>query len=146
MSKARINATDLQYNKVRLAEIDGYITATLDAIDDEIREKYQEGHNYINYNLQSSFDISSGSTKRLRQCIHSWIISDLTSSERDFIVYYYKNNDKYFINVRWVSLDEQNKIDHEKRMLEYYNEIPDKRKIDKRPASKKYEGLTSLLH
>lgn len=143
--RQRIRAIDLKHNEIQLKEIDKWITDILDAIDDEIKDKHNEGHFSIDYSLQSSFDIPNMTSTKARRKIYSYVISDLASDDRGFIVHYYKKDKKYWINIKWLSVEDQYKISQENGVLEYYNHSIEDRKSADRPITERYKGIKSLV-
>lgn len=144
-SRQRIRAIDLKHNEIQLREIDKWISDILDAIDDEIKDKHNEGHFSVEYSLQSSFDIPNMTSNKARNKIHSYVISDLASDDRGFIVHYFKKNNKYWINIKWLSLEDQYKINQEKDILAYYNTPVEERVSANKPMTERYAGLRSLV-
>lgn len=141
----RIRAIELKHNEIQLREIDKWITALLDAIDDEIKTKHEEGYFSLDYPLQSTFDIPNMTSNKARNKIHAYVISDLASDDRGFIVRYFKRENTYLINIKWLSLEDQYKINQEKNILTYYNTPIDERVSENKPVTERYEGIKSLI-
>lgn len=143
--RQRIRAIDLKYNEIQLREIDKLIMEILEAIDDDIKEKHNEGHFSVDYVLPSSFDIPNMTAVKARHKIYSYVISDLASDDRGFIVRYHKKDGKYWINIKWVSVEDQYKIDQENEILKYYNCPLEDRTLANKPTTGIYKGLKSLV-
>ena len=79
-----------------------------------------------------------------RRRIHANIISDLAS--RNFLLQYVKNENDYYLKIKWVTDEELLKKENEMRILKYYQyPINNRSSFESHPTIKRYEGIKSLV-
>ena len=79
-----------------------------------------------------------------RRRIHANIISDLVS--RNFLIQYIKNENDYYLKIKWVTDKEMLKKENEMKILKYYQyTINSRSSFDSHPTVKRYEGIRSLV-
>lgn len=140
----RVRASQLKFNRSQLIELDIQIRETLTLIDDLIKEAHENGRFFVDYKLVSAFDISNMKSSDARKRVHANVISDLAS--RGFDILYIKNEDGFYIQIKWVTNDEIINQKNEINILNYFNCPYDKRGNSKLviPTVRLYRGLESL--
>ena len=118
-SHQRLDAKELRYNKSQLIELNAHILEMLLDIDKIILDSHESGKFYINHKLLSVFNVTNMKSAESRRRIHSNIISDLAS--RNFLVQYIKDNDNYYLKIKWVTDEEINKKENEMKILKFFS-------------------------
>lgn len=142
----RLRKKDLKYYKPQIQALHTNINDILILIDDKIKSAHAQGGNDIIFHLSGTFDIPKMTPHDARNKIHSSIISDLTSEERDFQVQYKRTQKgRYILIIKWKTVEELYEKEDDADLLKFYAKpINEQEQYSEKPRGVKYEGMKSF--